>query len=72
MAKKRIFEGSHLSYCAGKDWQGDGSADTSPCPFKHSKYIDAKRYICHYCATGIKPSDIIADSYGIHKTFFTT
>src|SRR3970040_1914295 len=57
---------SHLSYCAGTGWIGDGNSATSPCPFKHSMHIEALRYVCHHCALGIKPSGILADEKGIH------
>lgn len=56
----------HLSYCAGKDWQGDGSKESSSCPFGHSQQINAERYVCCHCVLGLKPGNIIADSKGIH------
>ena len=56
----------HISYCAGKDWEGTGTKDTSPCPFGHSAEITAKRYVCNHCANNIKPNNIIADANGIY------
>ena len=67
MAKRKVRKiEKHVSYCAGKHWEGDGSKNTSPCPFNSKKEIEAVRYMCFYCVTGIKPSDIIADANGIH------
>ncbi len=72
MAKKRRIPKEipiHLSYCAGEGWVGDGSKATSACPFDHSKRIEAVRYMCHFCCTGVKSSDIFADANGINKNF---
>jgi hypothetical protein len=56
----------HLSYCVGQGWVGDGNKESSACPFNNSQSIEFVRYMCHYCCTGIKRSDIIADANGIY------
>ncbi len=55
-----------LRFCSGKNWVGDGSKASSPCPFNHSMIVASRQYICYHCTNGTKPSDIIADANGIY------
>ncbi len=58
-AKAKAKEGLHLSYCAGKGWEGDGTKATSTCPFNKSREITATRYACNYCITATLPRDVV-------------
>lgn len=61
MGKKKYKpEKIHKSYCCGQGWIGDGSKETSKCPFHHSQTISAVRYICSHCAGRTTPKDIFA------------
>jgi len=55
-------------YCSGPNWDGDGSKQSSECPFNDSMISNAERYKCGHCTERQTPASIHADANGIrHK-----
>lgn len=54
-------------YCSGPNWDGDGSKESSKCPFDDSMKTTSKRYKCSHCVSKASPSGIHAGPNGIKK-----
>lgn len=62
-----VYTEERTIYCSGPNWDGDGSKESSKCPFDDSMKTTSKRYKCSHCVSKASPSGIHAGPNGIKK-----